>query len=712
MMKLSRLLKYILSVLLIAGCYSCREENTGFSPSRYPRLILTRGSVPLIKKHISDLPLLQTSFAEIKTGADHALEKGIEVPIPKDPGGGYTHEQHKQNALDLYYAGITYQITGDDKYARYAEEMLLAYAVLYPTLEHHPAHKDQSPGKLFWQSLNESVWLVYAIQAFDCIYEYLPAGTRQTIADDLFRNMVEFFIRDDPHSINRIHNHGTWACAAVGMTGIVLGDSNYVNIALYGTDKSGNTGFIKQIDELISPDGLYAEGPYYQRYAIMPFMLFARAVDNNLPELKIFDFKENVLNKSVTTLLQLANTDGRFYPFNDAIKEKDILSPELVYAADIAYGNTGNRELLGIAEKHGRVMISDDGLKVAEALQRNEQKEFVGSSMIIADGSDGRKGGIAVLRNTSDKGQISVVIKAGTQGMGHGHFDRLSFIVYENGSEIIQDYGAARFLNIVDKQGGHYLPENNTWAKQTIAHNTVVINQISQFNGKLKEASAYHSNILYSETDTGEIKLVAVADSHCYGDVVLQRTLALINHNNSPLIIDLFRIVGKKNSTYDLPLYYQGHLISSSFDYETGLQQMQALGKQNGYQHLWKVAGSDELNGMNSITWLNNNRFYTYSFLADENSELILTRIGANDPDFNLRNEPGILLRKHDAINHSFISVIEAHGNVDPVRETVSRTQPALEKLSLLFQDDSVSVIALEFKDGTMAEIFLSHFPD
>lgn len=332
--------------------------------------------------------------------------------------------------------------------------------------------------------------------------------------------------------------------------------------------------------------------------------------------------------------------------------------------------------------------------------------------MILSDGSDGRKGGIALLRSTSDNGQISVVVKAGTQGMGHGHFDRLSFILYENNNEIIQDYGAARFLNIEEKQGGRYLPENNTWAKQTIAHNTVVINETSQFNGDVKEASEYHSDVLYSSTDAEDVQLVAVADSHCYDGVVLQRTLALIEHNGSPLILDLFRIAGNKKFTLDLPLYYMGHLISASFNYESGMDQLQSLGSRNGYQHLWKVAGSSDLKRMNSFTWLNNNRFYTYSFVADEDCEVSLTRIGANDPEFNLRNEPGIILRKSDVMDHTFVSVIEAHGKVDPVKETVLQVQPAVERLHLLFRDDSVTVIGVEFKDGTITELFLSHYPD
>lgn len=37
-----------------------------------------------------------------------------------------------------------------------------------------------------------------------------------------------------------------------------------------------------------SPDGYYREGPYYQRYAMYPFLIFALAMDNVKPELKVF----------------------------------------------------------------------------------------------------------------------------------------------------------------------------------------------------------------------------------------------------------------------------------------------------------------------------------------------------------------------------------------------------------------------------------------
>ena len=66
-----------------------------------------------------------------------------------------------------------------------------------------------------------------------------------------------------------MHNHATWATAAVGMIGFAMNREDYVNKALYGSDETGKRGgFIRQMDYLFSPDGYFTEGAYYQRYAI------------------------------------------------------------------------------------------------------------------------------------------------------------------------------------------------------------------------------------------------------------------------------------------------------------------------------------------------------------------------------------------------------------------------------------------------------------
>ena len=102
---------------------------------------------------------------------------------------------------------------------------------------------------------------------------------------------------------------------------------------------------------------------------------------------------------------------------------------------------------------------------------------------LFRDGPAGDQGAVAVLRSGHGPGHQALVFKATAQGMAHGHFDKLHWLFYDNGNAIVQDYGAARFLNIEQKNGGRYLPENTSWAKQTIAHNTVVVDERSHFDG-------------------------------------------------------------------------------------------------------------------------------------------------------------------------------------------------------------------------------------
>ena len=71
------------------------------------------------------------------------------------------------------------------------------------------------------------------------------------------------------------------------------------------------------------------------------------------------------------------------------------------------------------------------------------------------------------------------------------------------------DAGAARFLNVESKYGGHYLPENSSWAKQTVAHNTLVVDEGSHFGGNWKAGQENNTELLHFEA--GERADVAMA---------------------------------------------------------------------------------------------------------------------------------------------------------------------------------------------------------
>jgi len=647
------------------------------SSQNHPNLILTKKGVETIQNTKEKAPLFEQVLTKTKQEVDAEIEAGIFVPIPKDMAGGYTHERHKKNFFILQKAGNLYQITGDEKYAIYIRNVFLEYAKMYPTLPKHPTNRSYATGKIFWQCLNDANWLVYCSQAYDAIYDFVTEQERENLEKNLFRPACDFISVDNPKFFNRIHNHSTWGCAGVGMMGLVMKDEELIQRALYGLkddrlDKNmrdndggfikveGQTkaGFLANLDFSFSPDGHFTEGPYYLRYAMTPFLLFAKSLANNRPDLNIYDYRDGILKKSIYSLLYESDAQGRFFPINDAQKGMSWNSREVVAAVDIAYLDFGNDPmLLSIAEKQGQVTLDEAGFKTATDLAKNMAKPFEHKSITYKDGAEGKHGGLGILRANNENGEeICVLAKYAAHGMGHGHFDKLSYSLYDEDGEVIQDYGSARWVNIDQKGGGRYLKENHSYAKQSIAHNTLVVNEISHYEGKVKTAEEHHPDQYFFNVENPNIQVVSAKEMNAYPNADMHRTLFLLKDEKfrNPIVVDVFRVISEDENQYDLPTWFQGHLLSTNFEYATQTEQLTTLGDGYGYQHLWKEASGKSIGDGNQITWFTHlndgggqvrGKIFTMTTSSMPNDELIFARGGANDPNFNLRRDPTFIQR-------------------------------------------------------------------
>lgn len=678
-----------------------------FGQPKHPCLLLTPDGVEEMRGALGKNQMFDSSVAEVLAEADRALGEPIVVPVPRDGGGGYTHEKHKDNYYVMYYCGIAWQLTGNEAYARKVVDMLDGYAALYPTLDFHPVTLSKTPGRIFWQTLNECVWMVHTAIAYDCIYDYLSAAKREQLERDFFRPYADFLMngtKENPANnrvFNMIHNHGTWATAAVGMLGMVMGEKDYVDMALYGSDKSGkNGGYIMQLDNLLSPDGYYTEGAYYLRYAIWPMMLFANCIDNNLPEVGIFDYRDAILHKAVEALLQL-NYNGVFMKFNDALT-KQLDCQELIFAVDIAYGAYGNKMLLDVAQKYQKKCIPCDvGYAVARDVQAGQAEPIRYRSAMYGDGADGKQGGIGVIRSSRSELNSALTLKATSHGLSHGHYDKLTIAYYDNDNVVLPDYGASRFLNIEAKYKGHYTRENKSFAMQTIAHNTVTVDGKSHFGGNIKTSSLYHSDIYYFEA--GEKRsIISAKENNAAEGVAMHRTVIYddVEWLQYPLIVDVFRLESEQTHTYDLPFWYGGHMVSLNFPYQKALNSMTTLGDKNGYQHIWVEAeGRNEQSATSCYTFLQGDRFYSISTATTPDTEMKMLRLGANDPDFNLRPEGGYLLRQR-AANHTFASTIESHGVYNLQVEKTANATASVKNIELLVDNSDYTILRVEFVGG------------
>ncbi|WP_452232929.1 alginate lyase family protein [Lacinutrix sp. MEBiC02595] len=709
---------HFILIFVLCLLFSCKKENTTVSNKEtatsnlqaHPNLILTAQGVKDIRAQLGNIPIFDKTLKAVKEEIDAEIALGIDTPIPIDYSGGYTHVRHKRNMIVLQKAGVLYQILEDEKYAKYVKDMLMQYEAMYKTLPLHPKTRSYARGKLFWQCLNDSNWLVYVSQAYDCIYNYLSEEERNKLETNLFKPFADHISIDSPQFYQRVHNHSTWGNAAVGMIGLVMNDQELIDRALYGIkdlkldtkekdddggflNKDGKAGFLANIEEPFSPDGYYNEGPYYQRYAMYPFLIFAEGLHNVKPELKIFEYKDGVLLKSINALLNLSDADGDFFPLNDGQKGMSYYTSALVTAVDISYHfGTQDPGLLSIASAQDRVLLDDSGLAVALGIKNGKATPFLKKSINLSDGPNGTQGGVAILRNED----IELVFKYAAQGSSHGHYDKLSYSLYEKGEEILQDYGLARFVNIEQKGGGNYLKENKTWAKQTIAHNTVTQNETSHFNAKYEVGSQHHSVLNYFSSENENIQVASAKESNAYPGTEMLRTMAIIKDGDfeKPYILDIMKVTSNKANQYDFPYYFLGQVIQTSFDYKTP-KTLNPLGTKNGYQHLF-VEGTAKATSDNSkLSWLNKGNFYTLTSVTNTKDELLFTRIGANDPEFNLRREAAFMLRRKNAKNTIFVSAIEAHGNYSPVTESAVNSNSNITALKVVLDTADYTAIQI-----------------
>ena len=79
-------------------------------------------------------------------------------------------------------------------------------------------------------------------------------------------------------------------------------------------------------------------------------------------------------------------------------------------------------------------------------------------------------GGYAILRESTDPSAVCAEMNFGCWGSGHSHPDKLSIVVSDGARKVVRE---VKYFGYADDK---YL----TWDRQTIAHNTVTVDEISQ----------------------------------------------------------------------------------------------------------------------------------------------------------------------------------------------------------------------------------------
>ncbi|GLQ71020.1 heparinase II/III domain-containing protein [Vibrio penaeicida] len=630
-------------------------------------ILLTEAEIELLRKEVGKPSLMGKTIEAHRKQVDAFMRLPLDVPGHGE-AGGYEHNRHKQNYTYMNLAGRLFLITQEQKYAQFVKDLLALYADKYLKFDFHVQKNTNPTGRLFHQILNEHCWLMFTSLAYSYVASEMTEEERNAVVERVFEPMLEMFTVKYAHDFDRIHNHGIWAVAAVGICGLAIGKREYLEMSVYGIDRNDTGGFLAQISQLFAPSGYYMEGPYYHRYAIRPLCVFAEVIHRHMPEVDIFNYKGKVIGNTVQALLSTAYPNGEFPALNDASRTMGITDMGVQVAVSVYSKHYGlNDNILGMAKIQDAVWMHPCGLELSEAYDSASAEREIGMpfwpSVELNEGPEGNNGAQGFIRMQDKTGDVSqLVMNYGQHGMGHGNFDTLGITFFNRGQEVLREYGFCRWVNVEPKFGGRYLDENKSYARQTIAHNAITIDEQCQNGFDVDRADSVHGLPHFFKVEDTDINGMSAFASDHYPNTEMQRSVFMLNIEEleAPLLLDLYRIHGEGEHQYDYSHQYDGQIVRTNFDYQS-YAELTTLGDNFGYQHLWKVA-SGQVQDTALVSWLQNNTYYTWlGTSSNSDNEVIFTRTGANDPSFNLRSEPAFILRSKGG-SSLFASVLETHG--------------------------------------------------
>ena len=100
------------------------------------------------------------------------------------------------------------------------------------------------------------------------------------------------------------------------------------------------------------------------------------------------------------------------------------------------------------------------------------------------------------------------------------------------------------------------------------------------------------------------------------------------------------------------------------------------------------------------LTWFGNGKFYSITAVVGKKDDLIFARLGANDPQFNVRPDPAFIIRKKDSKNAVFVSIIEPHGEYNPVEEIANDPFTSIKEVMVLHDDKAYTIVHFSNKEG------------
>jgi len=444
----------------------------------------------------------------------------------------YRHDQLGKAARTLGLASLLIEdLKLKEDFAAKAAEILLDYAGKYPDYELHSRYKvsEVTGARTFAQTLDESVWLLTLVAAYDSIYsqEILDENQKLLIEQDLFCLAVKTIRRYDAFK----SNWQAWHNTAIGAVGFLLEAPELIEKAINGVH-----GFEYHMAEGVQKDGFWFEGTvayhFYTLSAYEQLALMAHRSDINL-----FENPKFRMMFDVPLGLLLPNLE--FPRVNDVSSAHDYVSGRAAHyeIANTYWPDNKFDWLLGQVYA-GRKRSKEYALLYGSPIESVESYPF--PSLNLAES------GLGILRaETEEEDPAYLLMDYGPHGFGHGHYDKLGLIFFQ-GEALLLDPGTVKYS----------LPQHEEWYTQTLAHNTLMMGEKSQLNGG--ESSRI---IDYFGKVTDDLQVMqATVGSKVFPNGSASRTLLIVRND---YIVDFVSANGGQ-APYDLVYHFEPESIDFS----------------------------------------------------------------------------------------------------------------------------------------------------
>ena len=518
-----------------------------------PCLVFREEDVEQVKRKCNERAWAADAYARLAQEAKSWIDRKIEIP---KRGGQWPHwyaceddgarletrgpSEHRCPRCDRVYSGepwdsvlltgvhnglsqaslslaVCFSLSGDRNAAEKAAEILLGYAERYPAypVRDHGQRPDTPwAAKVSWGTLGESIWLASICASFDLIRheDVLTPAEHQLVREQLLRPAAHLILKHDLG----IHNIQCWHNAAIASAGLMLRDRDLVSFAV-----DGESGTRSQIAHGILPDGAWFEGSWgYHFYAMKPLLMVAETLRNCGHNLYTDHFE-----RMFQAPLLAALPDGNMPAFNDSGGSSLSAQSDLYEIAYARYKDPGFAAPLASSDRKGLAAL----LYGVDVLP---------DDIASAEGSAHLPhAGLAFLRQGPKDDRTYLALDYGPHGGGHGHPDKLGFVLFGKGQVLAPDPGSIAYGT----------PVHQNWYKQTVSHNTMVV------DGESQRPSTGTLDFLLNGPD---FDLVSASAPYAYEGVKLTRTLALMHD----LVIFVDRLSGERQHTLDWVYHNRGTL--------------------------------------------------------------------------------------------------------------------------------------------------------